>query len=157
MKEKNRGFQLLLQLLIILALIGFVYVFYKRQINISGFVEDLKVSSLPYYIIRSLIRMFSAYGLSLVFAFTYGYLAATNKRRETVMIPVLDILQSVPILGFFPIAVSFFISLFPGSIFGVELAAIFLIFTSQSWNIAFGVYESIKAIPQDLMEAYDFF
>lgn len=157
MKEKNRGFQLLLQLLIILALIGFVYVFYKRQINISGFVEDLKVSSLPYYIIRSLIRMFSAYGLSLVFAFTYGYLAATNKRRETVMIPVLDILQSVPILGFFPVAVSFFISLFPGSIFGVELAAIFLIFTSQSWNIAFGVYESIKAIPQDLMEAYDFF
>jgi len=157
MKEKNRGFQLLLQLLIIVALIGFVYVFYKRQINISSFVEDLKVSSLPYYIMRSLIRMFAAYGLSLVFAFAYGYLAATNKRRETIMIPVLDILQSVPILGFFPVAVSFFISLFPGSIFGVELAAIFLIFTSQSWNIAFGVYESIKAIPQDLMEAYDFF
>jgi len=67
MKEKNRGFQLLLQLLIILALIGFVYVFYKRQINISGFVEDLKVSSLPYYIIRSLIRMFSA--LWVVFGF----------------------------------------------------------------------------------------
>ena len=157
MKEKNRGFQLLLQLLIIVALIGFVYVFYKRQINISSFVEDLKVSSLPYYIMRSLIRMFAAYGLSLVFAFAYGYLAATNKRRETIMIPVLDILQSVPILGFFPVAVSFFISLFPGSIFGVEIAAIFLIFTSQSWNIAFGVYESIKAIPQDLMEAYDFF
>jgi len=128
MKEKNRGFQLLLQLLIILALIGFVYVFYKRQINISGFVEDLKVSSLPYYIIRSLIRMFSAYGLSLVFAFTYGYLAATNKRRETVMIPVLDILQSVPILGF---SLLLFLSSFLFSlvlIFGVELAAIFSYF-----------------------------
>ena len=157
MKEKRSLTQVILQLAIILLLIGAVYGFYRNQINVEGYVEDLKVSALPSYIFRSLLRMFSAYLLSLLFSFTYGYLAATNPRREAIMIPILDILQSVPILGFFPVAIAFFISLFPHSIIGVELAAIFLIFTSQSWNIAFGVYESIKGIPKDIQEAYEFF
>ncbi|MGB9793828.1 ABC transporter permease subunit [Caldisericum exile] len=157
MKEKRTFSQLVLQLLIIVLLIGVVYAFYKKQINIASYVEDLKVSYLPYYIFRSLIRMFSAYFFSLLFSFTYGYLAATSVKREAIMIPILDILQSVPILGFFPVAIAFFISLFPNSILGVELASIFLIFTSQSWNIAFGVYESIKGIPNDVKEAYEFF
>ncbi|BAL81064.1 ABC transporter permease [Caldisericum exile] len=157
MKEKRILTQIISQLLIIILLIGVVYAFYKKQINIASYVEDLRVSSLPYYIFRSLIRMFTAYVISLLFAFTYGYLAATSERREALMIPILDILQSVPILGFFPVAIAFFISLFPNSILGVELASIFLIFTSQSWNIAFGVYESIKAIPKDIKEAYEFF
>lgn len=157
MKEKARVNQLLIQIAFIALLIGFVYLFYKRQVNISSFVENLKVSLIPYYLFRSLIRMFLAYFVSLIFAFTYGYLAATDKRREAILIPILDILQSVPILGFFPVAIAFFISIFPNSIVGVELASIFLIFTSQSWNIAFGIYESIKAIPRDIYEAYAFF
>ncbi|MEM2925718.1 MAG: ABC transporter permease subunit [Methanocellales archaeon] len=101
--------------------------------------------------------MFFAYLISLVFSISYGYLAATNKRAEKVMLPVLDVLQSVPVLGFFPAAVLFFISLFQGSIIGVELAAIFLIFTGQAWNMAFGVYESITTIPKDLNDAVDSF
>lgn len=157
MKEKNRFYQVALQLFLILLLIGVVYAFYKRQISISNYIEDLRVTLLPYYLFRSLVRMFAAYLFSLVFSFAYGYLAATSVRREAVMIPILDILQSVPILGFFPVAIAFFISLFPNSILGVELASIFLIFTSQSWNLAFGVYESIKAIPKDIHEAYEFF
>jgi len=157
MGTKNRLQQLFLELFIILLLIGVVYALYRREIYISSYVEDIKVSLLFVYLMRSLVRMFLAYILSLLFSFTYGYLAATSERREAIMIPVLDILQSVPILGFFPVAIAFFISLIPNSIIGIELASIFLIFTSQSWNIAFGVYESIKAIPKDIEEAYEFY
>lgn len=91
--------------------------------------------------------------LSLAFAISYGYAAASSKRAERLLLPVLDVLQSVPVLGFFPVAVLFLISLFKGSLLGVELAAIFLIFTSQAWNMAFGVYESLITIPSDLLDA----
>lgn len=101
--------------------------------------------------------MFFAYLISLAFSISYGYLAATNKKAEKLMLPVLDVLQSVPVLGFFPAAVFFFISLFQGSILGIELAAIFLIFTGQAWNMTFGVYESIITIPKDLNDAVDSF
>jgi NitT/TauT family transport system permease protein len=112
---------------------------------------------LSFYALSSLYRMLLAYLISLAFSISYGYLAATNKKAEKVMLPVLDVLQSVPVLGFFPAAVLFFISLFQGSIIGVELAAIFLIFTGQAWNMAFGVYESITTIPKDLNSAVDSF
>jgi NitT/TauT family transport system permease protein len=101
--------------------------------------------------------MVAAYLLSLVFSVVYGLLAATSKRREAIMLPILDILQSVPILGFFPAAVYFFISIAPSKVLGAEFAAIFLIFTSQAWNIAFSVYESVSMIPKDLYEAYSIF
>jgi NitT/TauT family transport system permease protein len=97
--------------------------------------------------------MFLAYLLSILFAYTYGLYAATNKIAEKILLPILDILQSVPILGFFPVAIVMVISLFGNSIIGLEIAAIFLIFTSQSWNMAFGVYQSIKSIPEDLINS----
>ena len=101
----------------------------------------------------SLIRQFAALILSYLFAIPYGIAAARSRRAESVMLPILDVLQSVPILGFFPVAVLFFISILGGSRLGVELAAIFLIFTSQAWNLAFSTYESVSAIPSELFEA----
>ncbi len=101
----------------------------------------------------SFTRMLIAYLLSLGFALVYGYFAATYRAGERVLIPVLDILQSVPILGFFPVAIAVFVSLTPGSPIGANLASIFLIFTSMSWNMVFGVYESLKSVPSDLKEA----
>ncbi|MCI4358647.1 MAG: ABC transporter permease subunit [Thermoplasmata archaeon] len=105
----------------------------------------------------SFTRMLLAYLLSLGFAIVYGYFAATKPTGERVLIPVLDILQSVPILGFFPIAIAVFVSLTPGSPIGANVASIFLIFTSMSWNMVFGVYESLKSVPNDLKEAADTF
>lgn len=106
-----------------------------------------------FYAFSSFYRMVAAYALSFVFAISYGYAAASSKRAERILLPVLDVLQSVPVLGFFPVAVLLLISLFKGSLLGVELAAIFLIFTSQAWNMAFGVYESLVTIPPDLFDA----
>jgi NitT/TauT family transport system permease protein len=96
--------------------------------------------------------MVIAFIFSVVFAFFYGYYAATNKFGEKILIPVLDVLQSIPVLGFFPAAIAFFILFLNGSSVGVELAAIFLIFTSMAWNIAFAVYESIKTVPRELCD-----
>ena len=95
--------------------------------------------------------MIAALGLSIVFALAIGILAARNKRAEAIVIPVLDVFQSIPILGFFPLVIFGIYSLIPNTI-GASLAIIFLIFTSMSWNIAFGVYESVKAIPQDFAD-----
>ncbi len=100
----------------------------------------------------STLRIFLAYALSLLFGIVYGISAATSPQRERVMIPLLDVLQSVPILGFFPVAVSVLVFLFRGQRVGLELAAIFLVFTSQAWNIAFGVYETVKTFPRDILE-----
>jgi NitT/TauT family transport system permease protein len=105
----------------------------------------------------SLIRMSAAYLMSLGFAMLYGYVAATNRVGEHILIPILDILQSVPILGFFPIALGIFVALTPHSFIGPNLASIFLIFTSMSWNMVFGVYESLKSVPSDLKESADAF
>ncbi len=108
---------------------------------------------LPYYALRSLLRMFIALGLSVVFTFVYGTAAARLPRAEKVLLPVLDILQSVPILGFLSITVTGFIALFPGSSLGLECAAIFAIFTSQAWNMTFSFYHSLITQPRDLDEA----
>ncbi|HII39649.1 MAG TPA: ABC transporter permease subunit [Thermoplasmata archaeon] len=101
----------------------------------------------------STVRMTLAFLLSLVFAIAYGTAAATNKRAGEFLIPILDILQSVPILAFFPPALLFFVYSFNGNVIGVEFAVIFLIFTSMSWNMAFGVYEALTTLPADLREA----
>jgi len=101
----------------------------------------------------SFSRMLVAYGCSLVFAIVYGVTAGRSKRAERVMIPILDVLQSVPVLAFFPAAVYFFIALARGGRLGVEMAAVFLIFTGQAWNMAFGVYEAVTTLPSDSTEA----
>lgn len=118
-------------------------------------VISLNPWNLPYYAGRSLLRMFIAYGASLLFTFIYGYLAAKNHTAEKVLIPLLDILQSVPVLGFLSITIVGFMALFPGSLLGVELASIFAIFTAQAWNMTFSFYHSLITIPEDLKEAAD--
>ena len=106
----------------------------------------------------SFLRMSAAYAASLGFALAYGYYAATHRTGERVMIPILDILQSVPILGFFPVAIYFFVGLTPAvQWLGPNIASVFLIFTSMAWNMVFGVYESLKTLPAELKEAADAF
>jgi hypothetical protein len=89
----------------------------------------------------------------VVFTFLYATLAAKSRRAEMVLIPLLDILQSVPILGFLTFTVVFFLNLFPGQVLGAELACVFAIFTSQAWNMTFSMYQSIRNVPKDLEEA----
>jgi len=108
---------------------------------------------LPGYAVRTTLRMFAALVCSLLFTFTYATWAAKSRRAGLILVPVLDILQSVPILGFLSFTVVFFMSLFPGRVLGAELAAIFAIFTSQAWNMAFSLYQSLKTVPADLDEA----
>jgi NitT/TauT family transport system permease protein len=108
---------------------------------------------LPLYAFYSLVRISLAYGLSLVFALGYGYLAASSRRAEIILVPLLDILQSIPVLSFLPGVMLAMVALFPHSQFGAELGSILLIFTGQVWNIAFSFYSSLKTIPRDLREA----
>ncbi|MCU1647231.1 MAG: Bicarbonate transport system permease protein CmpB [Nocardia sp.] len=110
-------------------------------------------AELPYYAARSLLRMFLALGLSIVFTFIFATAAARLPRAEKVMLPALDILQSVPILGFLSVTVTGFIALFPGSTLGLEAASIFAIFTSQAWNMAFAFHHSLVSQPRELDEA----
>ena len=112
----------------------------------------LSVWYLPYYALRTTLRMFIALGFSLLFTFTYATLAAKSLRAEKILIPILDVLQSVPILGFLAFLVTFFVGLFPGSVAGYEAACIFAIFTSQAWNMAFSFYQSLRNVPGDLIE-----
>ena len=115
-------------------------------------VVSLDYSLLPYYALRTTLRMFAAIAASLIFTFVYATLAAKSWRAALFLIPLLDVLQSVPILGFLSFTVTFFLGLFPGSILGAECAAIFAIFTSQAWNMAFSFYQSLRGVPRDLIE-----
>src|SRR6266852_1610938 len=101
--------------------------------------------------------LLAALVLSLVFTFTYATLAAKNKHAERLLVPLLDILQSVPILGFISVTVVFFMALAPGRVLGAEFAAIFAIFTSQAWNMAFSFYQSLRTVPLELIEASEVF
>jgi NitT/TauT family transport system permease protein len=109
--------------------------------------------SLPLYALYSLVRILVAYALSLLFALAYGYAAAKSKRAEMVLIPLLDILQSIPVLSFLPGVMLAMVALFPSRQLGVELGSVILIFTGQVWNIAFSFYSSLKSVPRDLREA----
>ena len=108
---------------------------------------------LPEYAARTTLRMLGALGLSLIFTFTYATAAAKSRRAELILIPLLDVLQSVPILGFISVTVIFFMSLAPGRVLGAEFAAVFAIFTSQAWNMAFSFYQSLRTVPIELVEA----
>ena len=114
---------------------------------------SLDMSYLPYYLLRTTLRMFMALIASLIFSVSFAVLASKYRAAEKFLVPMLDILQSIPILGFLSITVTGFIALFPGSLFGVECAAIFAIFTSQAWNMAFSLYQSFRNVPAELAEA----
>jgi NitT/TauT family transport system permease protein len=114
---------------------------------------DLSPSNLPYYAARSLLRMFIALVFAYAFSLAYAYVAARSRRARRVLIPALDILQSVPVLGFLAITVTFFMALFRGSEVGLECAAIFAVFTSQAWNITFSFYHSLISQPSEFDEA----
>ncbi len=128
-----------------------------REMSVPYHGEELPISLdpavLPEYALRTVLRMFMALVASLVFSLAYAALAAKSRQAEKVLIPALDVLQSVPILGFLSITVTGFIALFPGSLLGVECAAIFAIFTSQAWNMTFSVFQSFRTLPGDLDEA----
>ena len=119
-------------------------------INVAVFTE---VWRLVIYTSYSLSRLIIALLIAYIFGILYGIAAARSRRSGSALLPILDVLQSVPILGFFPAAIFFFIAIFEKSWLGIELAAIFLIFTCQAWNLAFSTYESVSSIPNDLQEA----
>jgi NitT/TauT family transport system permease protein len=114
---------------------------------------SLAPSALPNYALRTTMRMLIALVASLLFTLIYGTLAAKSRRAEMVLIPLLDVLQSVPVLGYLSFTVVFFVSLSPDRLFGAELAAIFAIFTSQAWNMTFSFFQSLRTVPTDLDEA----
>jgi NitT/TauT family transport system permease protein len=114
---------------------------------------SLDPANLPEYAARTTLRMLIAMLASLFFTFTYATLAAKNRHAERLLVPLLDILQSVPILGFISITIVFFMALAPGRVLGAEFAAIFAIFTSQAWNMAFSFYQSLRTVPTELVEA----
>ena len=118
---------------------------------------SLNPAHLPEYAARTTFRMLAALLLSLLFTLTYATWAAKSERAGKLLVPILDILQSVPILGFISITVVFFMSLAPGRVLGAEFAAIFAIFTSQAWNMAFSFYQSLRTIPVELTEAAESF
>ncbi|WP_028844945.1 ABC transporter permease [Thermodesulfovibrio thiophilus] len=125
---------------------------YDRTLEIN-----LNPSNIPQYALQSVARIFSAYLLSLVFSIWYGYTASRTKIHEKIMIPLLDILQSIPVLSFLPGVVLAMIALFPGKRIGLELACILLIFTGQVWNMTFSFYHSISTIPKEMREVVKVF
>ena len=145
------AFPLILTLLVLLALGA------KGTLAPLAVVQSTPISldptMLPGYAVRTVLRMLAAMAASLLFTLTYGTLAAKSRRAEIILIPILDVLQSVPILGYISFTVVFFMNLFPGRVLGAELASIFAVFTSQAWNMAFSFYQSLRTIPQDIDEA----
>lgn len=147
----------ILALLFVLAVITF-FAFTARQMSTPyqlGQVIPISLdpAHLPFYAARTVVRMLIALCVSLLFTFTFATWAAKSKRAEKIIIPIIDVLQSVPILGFLSVTVAGFIALFPGSLLGPECAAIFVIFTSQAWNMALGFYQTVKTVPSEVQEA----
>ena len=144
----------LIYLILFVLLLAAVVGLYKGGVHIAQLKpEQITIGELPYALALSFVRMLASYFVSLILAYILGLLAARFVMGEKLIIPLLDIFQSVPVVGFFPAAFTFFISLSHGHRIGVEMAAVFLIFTSQAWNMAFSVYESTKTIPQDNFDA----
>lgn len=157
--EKNRRFTWV-DLVILIGVFGFSWtVLHFGKGMIVHFDENQSPAvstdllNIPYYAGRTVLRMWIAFGFALLFTFIVGYAAAKNRVARSIVLPALDILQSVPVLGFLSITVTGFMALFPGSLLGVECASIFAIFTGQVWNMTFGFYHSLVTIPNDLQEA----
>jgi NitT/TauT family transport system permease protein len=138
----------------LIAVMGFgAHETWKPLATLREPVVSLDPLNLPEYALRTVLRMFAAMVASLLFTLIYGAIAAKSRRAERVLIPILDILQSVPILGYISFTVVFFLSLFPGRVLGAECAVIFAVFTSQAWNMTFSFYQSLRTVPRDLEEA----
>jgi NitT/TauT family transport system permease protein len=156
-KSPALGFPDLVVVLGFLALLAIIaHVGSEAMVNFSPPEDSPTISldphNLPEYALRSTTRMFIALGAAMLFSLVYGSIAAHNRRAERVMVPLLDILQSVPVLGFLSITVTGFIALFPGSLLGLEAASIFAIFTSQAWNMTFSFYQSLRTVPKEMIE-----
>ena len=148
----------LADILIILGILGVFYGITQVGREWTGVLRptvliDLSFRALPRYTFFSLVRGLAAYCVSFVFTIVYGYWAAKDRLAERLLVPILDILQSIPVLGFMPGVVLALVSLFPNSNTGLELAAVLMIFTGQAWNMTFSFYNSVKSVPQELQEA----
>lgn len=131
---------------------------YKDQTSVQQYSEiSLSLYHLPYYAAETTMRMFIALGFSLLLTFIFGAWAAKSKRAESILIPIVDILQSIPILGFLAITITGFLILFPHSLWGAQAAVIFGIITAQVWNMILSFYQSLKTIPKELKEAADMY
>jgi NitT/TauT family transport system permease protein len=139
--------------LVIVAVVAALFLRYGHRASFNPSKLRLSAARMPYYAFCSFSRVLIAYLLSLLFAVVYGMSAAKNPLRERIMVPIIDVAQSVPVIGFFPAALYFFIGIGGSTRLGVEVAAIFLIFTSQAWNMALGVFEAVKTIPGDIDDA----
>ena len=141
---------------LIICIIAMVAVGFHQTMAPMSALHDqaisLDPSNLPEYALRTTLRMLAAMVASLLFTLVYGTLAAKSRRAEKVLVPILDILQSVPVLGYISFTVTFFLALFPSRVLGAELAAIFAIWTSQAWNMTFSFYQSLRTVPRDLDE-----
>ncbi len=158
--QKRFGAPSLWDLLSILLVVGLLVFLGETSRELLRPLAGLKSSpisldpgNLPGYAARTTLRMLAAMGLSLLFTLTYATWAAKSRRAALVLVPLLDILQSVPVLGFISVTVVFFLSLAPGRVLGAEFAAIFAIFTSQAWNMGFSFYQSLRTVPDELVEA----
>ncbi|TYQ30405.1 ABC transporter permease [Pseudanabaena sp. UWO310] len=141
-----------------LAIISLIFIIVQTASKFTGtydsdYVINLSLSFLPTYALQTLVRMLAAYGLSLVFTLVYAYVAYRSATWAKVLVPLLDILQSIPVLSFLPAVVLALVGLFPGQRLGIELASILLIFTGMTWNMTFSFYQSLNSIPQELIEA----
>ncbi len=141
-----------------LAIISLIFIVVQTASKFTGTYDDeyvinLSLSFLPTYALQTLVRMLAAYGLSLIFSLVYAYVAYRSTTWSKVLIPLLDILQSIPVLSFLPAVVLALVSLFPGQRLGIEIASILLIFTGMTWNMTFSFYQSLNGIPQELIEA----
>ena len=146
-----------LSFLALAAIIALFFAYRSHAQHLIPHNVPASLGQLPYYAFCSFYRMLAAYIIALIFSIFYGMAAARGALYERILIPAIDIAQSVPVVGFFPAAVYFFVALAHGSRLGVEMAAVFLIFTSQAWNMALGVYEAVKTIPEDSKDAIESF
>ena len=158
-KSSRRGPNIwdLIILILLIAVIIALGLSAKAMLSHFDFTHAIHISlspkMLPYYALRTIARMFIALMLSLLFTFIFGTWAAKSKFAEQIIIPAIDILQSVPVLGYLSITVTGFMVLFPHRMLGPECAAIFAIFTAQVWNMALSLYQSLRTVPSDLYEA----
>ena len=135
------------------AFVGGLLAIVIAYLLVMNFVKNPEISFLPYYTFRTLLRITATLGISVVWGVSFGILAATNRAASMILVPIIDLLQSLPILGYFPAVILFLTTLFHGSEIGNELSAVLLLFTSMAWAIFFGVYGAIKGIPKNIIES----
>jgi NitT/TauT family transport system permease protein len=147
----------MLSFLALAAILALFFAYRRYGVPLTKPGLSISLGRLPYYAFCSYYRMLAAYTFALIFSLVYGPMAASSRAAERLLLPAIDIAQSVPVVGFFPAAIYFFVAITHGGRLGVELAAIFLIFTSMAWNMALGMFESVRTIPADSLEALEAF